>query len=503
METFDSIIIGSGLGGLISGAKLAKEGKKVCIIEQHNIPGGCATVFKRKNFTVEVALHELDGLDKNDPKVEIFNDLKIFDNVNFIKIPEFYRFIHKNTDIVIPDNKDEAIKMLIENFPDEKEGILKFFNKIFNIQTELNKLPTKKWKLIMLSPIFPLLFPNLVFNSNKNLGDFLDKIIKDEELKLILQANLSYFHDDPYSMSLIYFAVAQASFFSGGGHFIKGGSGELSNYLAKFITDNGGEIILNNKVEKIIMKDNKAIGVEYRKTKNKDESYNKIFAKTIIANTAHPNLLEMLPKKHQEILSKTIKELKISSSIFSIYIGFKKEIKELGNKHYSTFVFDKDIKTIKDVFKQNQSDDFDKKTFAFLDYSQIDSGLTEKGKSLGVIAITDYISNWENLDKKEYKSKKQEVIQELISKLEEIIPNIREEIEYIEASTPKTIKRYTLNPKGTAYGYAQIPKQSGMYRLPNKSPIKNLYLASAWVNPGGGFTGAILSGWYCANEILK
>ncbi len=193
-----------------------------------------------------------------------------------------------------------------------------------------------------------------------------------------------------------------------------------------------------------------------------------------------------------------LKKLKISSSILSVYIGFKKELKELGNKHYSTIIFDDKIKNLKDIYSKNNTD-----KFIFVDYSQINSDLAPKGKSFGVIATTDYIENWENLDKDEYKSKKEEIAKILIKKLEEKIPNISNEIEYLEVGTPKTIKRYTLNPQGTAYGYAQIPEQSGIKRLANKSPIKNLYFASAWVNPGGGFTGAILSGWFCANEILR
>ncbi len=127
MKTFDIIIIGSGLGGLAAGAKLAKEGKKVCIIEQHNIVGGCATTFRRKDFTVEVGLHEMDGPDKDDIKVKIFKELNVFKNVEFIKVPEFYRFIHGQTDVVIPGNKEEAIRLLIEKFPHEKTGIEKFF----------------------------------------------------------------------------------------------------------------------------------------------------------------------------------------------------------------------------------------------------------------------------------------------------------------------------------------------------------------------------------------
>ena len=95
------------------------------------------------------------------------------------------------------------------------------------------------------------------------------------------------------------------------------------------------------------------------------------------------------------------------------------------------------------------------------------------------------------------------VAQILIGRLEKLIPGIRQEIEYYEIGTAKTLQRYTLNPGGVIYGYAQLPKQSGMlYRLPNRSPVKNLYFASAWSNPGGGFTGAILGGWFCAHEIL-
>ena len=63
---YDVIVIGSGLAGLAAGAKLAKEGKRVLIIEQHHLVGGCATQFKRKGYTFEVSVHELNGLSKNE-----------------------------------------------------------------------------------------------------------------------------------------------------------------------------------------------------------------------------------------------------------------------------------------------------------------------------------------------------------------------------------------------------------------------------------------------------
>ena len=91
MQEQDIIIIGAGLAGLTAGAKLAKEGKKVLLLEQHSKVGGCATTFSRKiegqKVTFEVGLHEMDGLDnKNDRKIKYFQDLGVFDNVNFIPI---------------------------------------------------------------------------------------------------------------------------------------------------------------------------------------------------------------------------------------------------------------------------------------------------------------------------------------------------------------------------------------------------------------------------------
>ncbi len=491
MKHFDSVIIGGGLGGLTAGARLAKAGQKVCLIEQHFIPGGCATVFQRGDFSMEVGLHELDGLDKDDSKVDIFRELNVFEHVEFIKVPEFYRFKHGEVDIVMPGDREEATQILTEHFPHERQGIEKFFKKLFAIRREINKLPGKKWQLLLLLPVFPLLFPNLAFGGRKNLGDFLDNIIADDELKLVLQANLSYYHDDPYSMSLNYFGVAQAGLFAGGGHFIKGGSQQLSNHLAKVITDNGGEVLLATKVSEIIVENDCAVGVTVEKTIAGE------------GNTAVPNAIDLLPEKQRQLLDSKIEKLQIAASILSVYIGFKQEVKALGNRHYSTLVFADKTKQLKDVFPRNRSDDFSEKTFIFLDYSQIDAGLAPEGKSVGVITTTDYLTHWQDLNEADYQAKKAEVAKILLQRLEQLIPGISEAVEQIEVATPKTIRRYTLNPEGTPYGYAQIPGQAGQYRLPNKSPVKNLYFASAWVSPGGGFTGAILSGWFCAGEILR
>jgi Phytoene dehydrogenase and related proteins len=475
---YDVIIIGAGLGGLTAGAKLAKEGRKVLLIEQHSKPGGCATTFRRGEFTLEVGLHEMDGPSPRDMKTRIFNELGVFEKVEFVRVPEFYHFIHNQIDITIPHNPSEAGRILKESFPEEADGIDAFFDQILNPKRKSasNEAPR-----------------------DKSLGEFLDSIISNDDLKLILLGNLGYFHDDPYSISLTYYSVAQGSYFTGGASFIKGGSQKLSDHFADFIRKNGGDVVLNHLVNRLIIENNKLIGVSYIKKGGTSPDIVNAFADEIVANTAMQNIAELLPEKPGAILKKETSKQKPGASLLTIYFGFKSPLNKLGNLHYSTFVFDSSIKTQADILKNNQGN-FQNRSFTFIDYGRIDSGLAPSGKSVGALCCIDYLKDWENLSDEEYKSKKEMVAGIFIKRLENLIPGITGEIEYYEVGTSATINRYTMNPKGAVYGFAQTP---GKPSVDTSEIFGNLHFASAWGKTGGGFSGAIYSGFLCAYNILR
>ena len=499
---FDVIIIGSGLGGLTAGATLSRFGKKVLLIEQHYIPGGCATSFKRKGYLMEVGLHEMDGLHEYDTKRRIFDLLEIWDNIELKQVPELYRIKGNGFDLVVPHGKAEYINQLGEAYPDDKQALSKLLNLMEGVLKEVPKLPSG-WKSKLIFPLYPILFPNIVKTSELTLGDWLDRNIKSEELKLIIQGNLAYYSDDPYKMSLLYFSVAQSSYIGGGGNFIKGGSQNLSNYLAKEIENAGGQVILGKKVTNILVENNKVCGVKFIDSFNSTFGSKKVYAPYIIGNAAIPLIKKMLPKAQAKKLGKRIDGLEEACSLISIYIGFNKNLKEWGVKNYSTFLFGDEINSLKDVARVNKSKDWKNKPFVFVDYSQIDSGLCERNKSVGVICAIDYLEDWKDLSSKQYKEKKEIVAKTLFNRLEENFPGITEFIDHYEVGTAKTVQSYTLNPKGTPYGYAQTLEQSGNNRLPARSPIENLYFASAWSNPGGGFTGAIIGGFLTGVEVSK
>jgi len=475
---YDVIIIGGGLGGLTAGAKLSKEGKHVLLLEQHDRPGGCATTFSRKGYTMEVGLHEMDGLHEADGKTKIFNELGLFDGVEYLQVPEFYRFYNGRTDLVMPHNKDQAIEMLKSHFPTEKAGVDAYFNRLINAR-RINILERDK--------------PDI------SIGTYLDSIFKDDEIKLVLMGNLGYFHDDPYTLSLRYFSIAESSYFNGRANFIKGGSQMLSNKLVSQIRQAGGHVLLNHKVTSIEAEGGSIKNIWFTNIKPGEHTEIKASANEYIANASLPQIAEMINSEAGKKLRTELKSHPAGASLLTVYFGFSTSLKELGHTHYSTFIFDESVKKLKDI-RANNASDFSTRSFTFVDYSQIDSGLADAGKSVAAICCIDYLKDWNNLSREEYKAKKWKAEDDLKERLGLLIPGCLKHIEHIETGTAKTVQRYTLNPEGAVYGFAQIPNRKAIKSL---DEFNNLSLASAWGKFGGGFSGAIYSGYMTAVDLLR
>lgn len=499
---YNTVIIGGGLAGLTAGATLSKFGKKVLLLEQHHKPGGCATTFKRGDFIIEVGLHEMSGLVENGNLRGIFKMLEVDKQVQFVQVPEFYGVLSDKEDFVFPHDFQVATKALIDKYPEEEKGIKKFMKLIAGIRKEAHSLPRNPILRKLIYPLMPILYPNLVMATQHTVGSWLDKHIGNENTKLDLVAHITYWGDDPYTLSMFYFGLPFAGFIESGGHFIKGGSQKLSDHLAAYIEKQGGSVLLGKKAEKIVTANGQVTGVTFRDSFNNGTVPITVSCDNIIANCAIPTVPTLLNEPYASALKQKISPHPNSPSLLCIYLGFKRNIDEFGVKYYSNFIQGDDVKSLKDVHP-NQLGDWSKRSFIFVDYNKIDSGLAPPDKSEGVICSVAYLKNWEGLSEEDYKAKKEEVATVLLQRLEEKFPGIRESIEYYEVSTPKTIKRYTSNPGGAVYGFAQTKDLTGAKRFRNNFLIPNLYFASAWAFPGGGFEGSITAGFLAALQMNK
>lgn len=476
-------IIGAGLGGLTAGALLAKKGYKVTILEQHNIVGGCATTFKRKNFICEVGLHEMDGVYSNKEIKEIFNQLDVYKNITFLKAPEFFKTITKNDSFTMPHGLNNAIEALNKRFPKEKRSIEKYFKIIETINKEYEHLQNRKWYHYI---FFPIYFYSILKYKNKSVTDTFNKLFSNEQIKIILNTNVQYYNDTPETLSFLLHALAQYSYYREGGYFIQGGSQKLSDYFASIVINSGGEVITRANVIRCNKK-----SVTFIKKKDQLTFQTDI----IISNLSPQSTYKLFNQEY-------IESKETADSLLTTYICFSKNLKELyGKGAYSSFILE-NVNNISDYNKTLQKS-ITQRDFVFIDYSQIDSKLSKsEKKSFGVICMQDYLHEWKELSAKEYKEKKVNLEKNLIQRLEKYYPNISKYIEYIETGTSKTVQSYIKTPNATAYGFKPTPKQ--FFRIPQiqSEKIDNLYFVGQWVI-AGGFRPCIYSGKLCVDRLLK
>jgi phytoene dehydrogenase-like protein len=468
-------IIGAGLGGLTAGALLAKQGHKVTVLEQHTIVGGCATTFKRKGFTCEVGLHEMNAVYTNPTTRMIFETLGVYDHIEFVRPEEFFRVTTEALDFTMPDDVDQAQKKLIDHYPNDAHAIHTYFALLRSLAQTLEKLSLSQWFSLLASP---LKLYQLWKYQSKSVKVVLDEIFSNDALKIILNANMGYYSDNVHRLSFLLHAVAQYSYYTGGGWFIQGGSQKLSDYLASVIRDHGGTIITKANATQIDPHQKEVTYLHHKECKH-------IRYDRLIANISPQQTYAMAGVAYHE-------KFETSESLLSIYIGFHTNLKSVyGKRPYSNFM----LKTVKNLDELHESlhQKRSKRGFVFVDYSQIDAQLCPPEKSFGALCATDYVSDWEALSPQQYEAQKAQLLESFLDELERHYPHIREYIEFAEVGTAKTMQRYLKTPNGTVYGFAPTTHQ--FFRRPQiQSPLINdLYFVGQWV-VGGGFSPAIASG---------
>ncbi len=499
---FDAVVVGGGLGGLAAGALMAKKGLKVHLIEQHDKVGGFATNYKRKKYRMEVAIHVLDGDHEFNMRNEIFDALDVRQNVEFVKLPEFYTCHFEDQKITVPDNLDQAREHLCSLFPKERQSLTEFFQMMWDVNQSMHASSLRKPSVAPSHPLFPVLYPTLQKLWHISIGSYIDRLFKDNLLKVALLANSTFYHDDPYEMNLMQFMASQASYFLGGVYYVKGGSQVFCDYLAKIITDNGGTVSLNHRVEKVTIENKLVKEVFYRKTRGEEKTVLKsVTAKHFVMNAPMPHVYEMLDEHPDMDYVNRIKGFKHATSATTLFFGLKRPLKDFGNKsHLNIFVDARMNMMDNSTFQQS---------VGVIDYDIVETGLCLPGTYSCDLIFMDKLSEWDRLSPEHYKKKKQVIADFYTKKLNGFYPGFSDSIDVLEVGTPKTIVRYTSNTGGACYGFSPEFSQYrervlflGDEAGTSDRYIKNLYFGSAW-SYFPGFSGAQIAGARAAKEIFK
>jgi phytoene dehydrogenase-like protein len=472
------IIIGAGIAGLATGCYGQMNGYKTRIFELHDKPGGLCTAWKRKNYTFDGCIHWLVGSGKGSGTNRIWQELGAAQGRQFVD-HEIY------SQVVTPDGKtfkvytnlDRLEQHMLELSPVDEKVIHQFISlarKFVHLDMPVDNSPGVG-NLIMLLKSLPI-FVSLQKWSRVTVGEFAGRF-RDPFLK---QAFLQVF--GLAEMPVVSLGLMLASMHAKNAGYPIGASLAFSQSIAQRYLNLGGEIHYQSRVEKIIVENNRAVGIRLS-----DGSEHR--ADIIIsAADGRTTIFDMLEGKYvNDTIRGYYKELPIFSPIVQVSMGVAGEFPK--DSPLITYCLDKPVSIA--------GEDRHEISVRFFGY---DPTLAPAGKSVIEVLMGSKYAYWKALaeDPEHYDAEKKQVGVTVINTLEKFYPGISGKIEVIDVTTPLTTEHYTGNWQGSMEGWMITTKTIGMLfgkgmdkTLPG---LENFYMVGQWVEPGGGVPTGGISG---------
>jgi len=498
-EQYDTIIIGSGMGSLTTAAILAKEGQKVLILERHYTAGGFTHVFKRKGFEWDVGIHYIGDVQTPNSVIkkifEYITDSKlkwadmgtVYDRIIIGK--KSYDFVKGTTNF---KNK------LIEYFPEEKKAIENYLNLVFEA--------TKTSRNFYMEKALPRLFSFFLGNkmrkpfykfSDKTTYEILSSLTDNQELIKVLTAQYGDYGLPPKKSSFVMHAAVARHYFNGGS-FPIGGSSKIAETTDKIIEKTGGTILISAEVDQILIKNNKATGVQMKD--------GKLFsAKNIVSGAGViTTFTKLLPTKtvQEHNLEKLLQKVNPSVAHACLYIGLKGSPEELKLEKTNLWIYPEglDHDTAVENYLKDINNPFPLVYVSFPAAKDPDWSNRYPGKStIDIITLLPYkvFKKWEGSRwmkrGDDYKELKEQISQRLLKELFKQLPHLKDKIECYELSTPLTTQHFINYEKGELYGLDHTPNRFRQHFLKPRTPIKNFYLTGQDIVTAG-VAAALLSG---------
>lgn len=491
-EVYDVVVIGAGIGGLSTAALLGKAGKSVLLVERHDRPGGYAHGFKRRNFHFDSGVHLVsgcspDGYGNGSTMNKICRAVGIDPDELFIPVPSYARAVFPDFEIPLRAGEAAFVAGLAEGFPHEKDGLLALIRLCKTLAEEamLAEEVLSQSKATRVSPMQML--GNLFRYRRTTLAEALDEFLIDTRLKSACAMLWPYLGLPPSQLSFLYWASMMAGYTYEGGYYCRGSFQVYANQLAAAIENQGGEVLLNASVRRVLVEQGKASGVVL-------ENGQVIRAETVVSNIDIQQTAELLvgrehlPSGYCDGLAK----LSPSISIFASYIATDLPLSEQDHAHEGFFFESFDHEASYALSQTGQSNWFSATLPSFAD-----SSLAPPGQSIMMLTTLcpfDVGESW--------RIAKSGFQQRLLEKAERHFPGLNDHLLIVESGSPRTMERYTLNRQGAAYGFAPSPEQIGPNRPGVVGALPGLFHTGHWTRPGGGLAGVSVSALLAAQAIL-
>ena len=503
-KIYDTIIIGSGAGGLTTAVALAQAGQKVLVCEQHEVPGGWTHSFTLNGYRFSPGVHYVGGIEEGGSLGRIYRGLGVSADLTFCELnPDGYDHIVINGQRYdLPKGKENLAARLKEYFPHEADGIDGYINAVEKMMAGLKTLGRVKsvWDVFKATGgIVSVL--RWVTRSGQ---DLIERFITDPVLRGIL-AGQAGDHGMPPSEVSAFVQAGILNHYFNGGYYPRGGAFAIPRAFVKALKKAGGEIRLNTSVEKILLENGKVAGIRLADGEI-------ISAKTVVSN-ADPEVTfgkmvgrEFLSKK----LVKKLDRVTYSVSALSLFFAVDMDLRAAGLDSGNFWFYDNE--DVDGLYKRGMSNyilkaDAPASMFLTVTTLKDPSKMHSGHHTCEVFTFVDYSAFEQWADSSHgarpaaYEAEKEELAEKMFRGLEKYVPGISEHIVFWSLGTPLTNEYYLNATRGNQYGISKSLRQVGPGAFPVKTEIEGLYMCGASTT-SHGVAGVTSSGLAAAKSIL-
>jgi len=501
---YDIVVIGSGAGGMAAAVPLAQAGKKVLVCEQHEVPGGWTHSFTLNGYRFSPGVHYIGDLEPGGFLRNVYEGLGVSHDLVFLELnPEGYDHIFLGEErFDFPKGKEKLVERLKSRFPHEAKGIDAYFKTISGLMKNINRMANIHGAAEAVKSAGGLFS---IFKWGRKTGqDLINAHISDPLLRGVLSGQSGDHGLPPSRVSAFVHAGITVHYFNGG-YYPKGGGFAIPKAFVQALTQAGGEIKLKSRVERILLENNRAIGVRLA-----DGS--EIHSHYVISN-ADPEVTFGKLVGRERLSSKLRRKLDrvtYSTSSLSLFFAVDMDLRAAGLDSGNYWFYENE--NVDDIYKLGLSDyalKADMPMSIFLtattlkDPSKMHHGhhTCEAFTFVGYDAFQKWAKEKSGARSGDYQKLKETLARRMFRALDKRIPGLSDHVVFWNLASPLTNEFYINSTRGSLYGIEKTPAQVGPGSFPIRTEIDGLFMCGA-STLSHGVAGVTATGLAAAKKIL-
>lgn len=497
---WDTIVLGSGISGLVAAAALARSGRRVLGLEQHLTPGGQTQTFRRQQWTFSTGVHYIGGVGPQLGPEGQFGRLLAWltdgqlafadcgNPYDLVRLPGFEFGI---------EHPEARYRGALEaRFPDQFPAIGRWFDAMTEARQASNAMFAARGMPSWLAwGLRWWRHSEIAHWSQRTLADEL-ALVPDPRLRAVLGARWGDYGGPPAITPLVEHALVTGAY-NAGSYFPVGGPARFAQCLMPPVLAQGGRWELGASVERIELRDGRADTVVYRQ----GGTLQRAQARHIVTTVGVHNTADAIDDPRAGEWKTELREFKPGLSYLALYLGFEGDIGAAGASGANHWIYESD--DVSQVWTRPADEDAPGLFVSFPSMKDRQTGLPPTGEVLALCdssAFAPWIDQPEGERPEDYLAFKAWVEERLLAQFQRHFPQLARMLRFHEMATPLTQRHFVRAPQGAMYGIEMTAERLASNALDVRTPIPGLLLAGQDVF-GAGVPAAAMSGLLAAAAI--